>query len=36
MGKCVTSDTKIKIGKQPKGIRLFALKILKLLQLNPV
>jgi hypothetical protein len=35
MGKCVTGDTKIIIGKQPRGIRLFALKILKLLQFNP-
>ena len=35
MGKCVTGDTKITIGKQPRGIRLFALKILKLLQFNP-
>lgn len=33
MGKCVTGDTKIIIGKQPKGIRLFALNVLNFLRL---
>lgn len=33
MGKCVTGDTKIIVGKQPKGIRLFAYKVMKFLEL---